>query len=124
MGNQIITAHYIHFIPSTSNIIGKIKSYHVSTNMQSNHTINKSQNLLALTLTTTVSMHLQQESFMPMTPIWVGQESCTTGVTHAYDTNLGGTSVRVDHVQKLLFYASLWRFTIQYRRLTLASKQF
>ena len=37
------------------------------------------------------------------------------------DSGLGGASTRVDHVQKSLFYASLWRFTIRYRRLTLAS---
>jgi len=36
-------------------------------------------------------------------------------------SGLGGESTWVNHVRKLLFYASLWRFTIQYRRLTLAS---
>jgi len=34
---------------------------------------------------------------------------------------LGGASTRVNHVRKLLFYASIWQFTVQYRRLTLAS---
>jgi len=36
-------------------------------------------------------------------------------------SGLGGASTRVDHVQKSLFYASLWQFTVQFRRLTLAS---
>jgi len=36
-------------------------------------------------------------------------------------SSLGGVSVQVNCVRKSLFYASIWRFTVQYRRLTLAS---
>jgi len=34
-------------------------------------------------------------------------------------SGLGGVSTWVDRVRKLPFYASLWQFTIRYRRLTL-----
>jgi len=34
-------------------------------------------------------------------------------------SGLGGASARVNRVQKSLFYASLWQFTVRYRRLTL-----
>ena len=37
------------------------------------------------------------------------------------NSSLGGASTRVDHVWKLPCYASIWWFTVQYRRLTLAS---
>ena len=41
---------------------------------------------------------------------------------HAMPTSgLGRVSMRVDRVQKSPFYASLWQFTVQYRRLTLTS---
>ena len=36
-------------------------------------------------------------------------------------SSMDGASSRVNRIQKLLFYASLWQFTIRYRRLTLAS---
>jgi len=35
-------------------------------------------------------------------------------------SGMGGASARVDRIQKLPFYASLWQFTVRYRRLTLA----
>jgi len=35
-------------------------------------------------------------------------------------SGLGGASAQVDRIRKSPFYASLWQFTIQYKRLTLA----
>jgi len=36
-------------------------------------------------------------------------------------SGLGGASTQVNRVQKSPFYASLWQFTVRYRRLPLAS---
>jgi len=44
------------------------------------------------------------------------KEFCTM-----FTSGFGRASTRVDRVQKLLFYASLWQFTVQYRELVLAS---
>ena len=49
--------------------------------------------------------------------------SCYTGKEfRAKSTSsLGGASARVNHVQKLPFYASLWQLSDQYRRLIIVS---
>jgi hypothetical protein len=44
---------------------------------------------------------------------------CEFGATPI--SSMGGASERVDRVRKSPFYASLWRLTVQDRRLTLAS---
>ena len=44
------------------------------------------------------------------------KEFCATPAS-----SLGGASAQVNCVQKSLFYASIWWFTVQYRRLNLAS---